>query len=205
MAHTSIPFTRRKRGPNTPEGKRRSSQNAIKHGRYARTFFVLAHEDQAQFEDLAQRFTSRLAPADELECHLVRQLAFVEWRLLRITRMDTAALDHEFAACHDSLRKAGHAPTPSETLAAAADSLLKTTRLPVYLAARETELVHARDSLLNVLRLYRQKWPLPAPHPQPADPIDLNPGKSFPVENNENTQPVESTPLPDLPFLNPLP
>ena len=55
----------KKRGPKTPEGKARSSMNALKHGLRARSFGILPEEDQAEWaEHVAdlRRATARSTP-----------------------------------------------------------------------------------------------------------------------------------------------
>ena len=49
-------------GPRTPEGKRRVSQNAIKHGLSA-SEVVLPGEDAAEFERMRDGFVETLEPA----------------------------------------------------------------------------------------------------------------------------------------------
>jgi len=46
-------------GPKTPEGKARSSQNALKHGGYSRFALLLANEDPAVFDSLSEAFPAR--------------------------------------------------------------------------------------------------------------------------------------------------
>ena len=45
------PAAPKKRGPNTPEGKARSSMNALKHGLRARAFGILPEEDKAEWAE----------------------------------------------------------------------------------------------------------------------------------------------------------
>ncbi len=85
---------RKSRGPVTPEGKSRSSKNALKHGLGAREL-VLANEDPDDFVDLAAAYYDKFKPADEVECDLVNEMAFARWRLRRVWAAETALIDNE--------------------------------------------------------------------------------------------------------------
>ena len=75
-------------GPRTPEGKARSSQNALKHGLLARDA-VMADEDPADYDRLFCEFEDNLHPKNVLEFALIRQVANAEWRLRRIARLES--------------------------------------------------------------------------------------------------------------------
>ena len=80
------------RGPRTPEGKRRSSMNALKHGLTAATFTLVPGEDGAAFDELEARLAARYRPRDELSAHLVQRLASVMWRQYRADRLEAEVL-----------------------------------------------------------------------------------------------------------------
>jgi hypothetical protein len=179
--------------------------NAVKHGRYARSFYVLRHEDHAEFEAFTERFIRRLLPTDDLEIHLVRQLAFAEWRLLRISRMDSSVFDHEFISKKTALSSAGHDTAAATTLSVAANSLLENTRLPAYLAQREIQLLRVRNSVLRALRQLRSNSFILAVPPQLTEPMDVKPENEARNELPEETQVIDAEPLPGKPFQDPLP
>ena len=78
-------------GPKTPEGKARSSMNALKHGlRSDRA--VIPGEDPEEYEAFARWFLDECAPVGPLEVCRVRQMITAEWRLRRIERIENAAL-----------------------------------------------------------------------------------------------------------------
>ena len=79
-------------GPRTEEGKQRSSQNAIKHGIFARSV-LLTGESRAEFESLVDRYKAEYRPKGVTEEDLVRLLAETEWRRRRIPALEAAALD----------------------------------------------------------------------------------------------------------------
>ena len=103
-------------GPRTEEGKTRSAQNALKHGLLARDA-VLPGEDPADFDRQLSALETDIRPADSLEFELVRQIADAQWRMRRLTRLETGFLA---AAVDDQRRhlekRRPHAAGPSFTL-----------------------------------------------------------------------------------------
>lgn len=96
---------KKSRGPVTPEGKRRSAMNALKHGLTADRFTLAQGEDGTAFQELLERLTARYRPADEVAAHLVQRLASVMWRQYRADRLEAEVLEErDFAS--DNL----HAP-----------------------------------------------------------------------------------------------
>jgi hypothetical protein len=79
-------------GPTTPEGKQRSSQNAIKHGIFARSI-VLPGESQEEYDKLLYRYNKDHRPKGVTEEDLVRVLAQTEWRRRRIPGLEAEAMD----------------------------------------------------------------------------------------------------------------
>jgi hypothetical protein len=75
-------------GPRAETGKRRSSQNALRHGLTSRTA-VLASEDQAAYESHCRKFADEYQPANATETELVQELADSSWRLRRIPLLES--------------------------------------------------------------------------------------------------------------------
>ena len=84
---------KRSTGPRTPEGKARSSQNACKHGLFARDT-VLPDENPKEFLDLIATLEQELNAIGGFERRLVRHIADAEWRIRRIVRLETGFLTH---------------------------------------------------------------------------------------------------------------
>ncbi|MDZ4802319.1 MAG: hypothetical protein SGI92_29520 [Bryobacteraceae bacterium] len=84
----------RSKGPVTPEGKAKVSQNGCKHGLSAKQT-VLRNEDPAQYAELREVYLRDYAPASEMETDLVLDIAEARWRLRRFRALETAALDFE--------------------------------------------------------------------------------------------------------------
>ena len=74
-------------GPRTPEGKARSSQNALKHGLTSR-LPVLPTEDPAAYQQHCKQFHDEHEPATATEFQLVQELADTAWRLNRIPLLE---------------------------------------------------------------------------------------------------------------------
>src|SRR5687767_14639975 len=80
-------------GPRTPEGKARSSMNAVKHGLAAQTA-VLPGEDPAELEALAQSLAAEFRPAGglgALGAVLLQRVVSIAWKLRRVARAEEAA------------------------------------------------------------------------------------------------------------------
>src|SRR3954452_16457204 len=74
-------------GPQTPEGKAKSSLNAVKTGLTGRTV-LLPSDDAAAYEAHVARFLAEYQPANENEQALVQFIADTDWRLLRIPALE---------------------------------------------------------------------------------------------------------------------
>ena len=87
----------RSRGPATPEGKRRSSQNATRHGLLARCI-VMENESSAAFEALLAQHCDRLQPADPLEFGFIEEMAAAYWRMRRTWALETRIYENHAKA-----------------------------------------------------------------------------------------------------------
>lgn len=163
------------KGPKTPEGKARSSMNSLRHGRYANHATVLSNEDPAAFEDLALAYVQRIGPLDSVEARLARELASIDWRLARYRAMETRMIDHEMDIQAPALEASCQRVDELTRLIKAGDALLKTSRLPTFLASRESALLYARQNALSAIRQFRQAHPPSEPCSQITEPKPLNP------------------------------
>ena len=75
-------------GPNTPEGKARSSANAIKHGLTSR-HVVLPGENRAEFDALVARLIEEHQAKDTLEIEIIHEIAGCIWRLDRARKAES--------------------------------------------------------------------------------------------------------------------
>jgi hypothetical protein len=83
-------------GPTTPEGKKRSSQNALQHGLLARCL-LFSGEDAANFQILMQNHERRFQPADGIEFGIIEEMCAAYWRLHRVWTIETHTLEHQFS------------------------------------------------------------------------------------------------------------
>lgn len=79
-------------GPKSPEGKAASARNATTHGLSA-AFAVLAHEDQADFNELLEDLIAEHRPATQHQRFLTEQLAKSWWLLCRAQRLEAKAFN----------------------------------------------------------------------------------------------------------------
>ena len=75
-------------GPQTSEGKKRSSQNATTHGLTAFTS-TLPHESEEEFVLMRESIIHQLRPKGQIELELVKRIASILWRLRRVPMFET--------------------------------------------------------------------------------------------------------------------
>ena len=76
-------------GPRTPEGKARSSMNAVTHGLTSQAA-LLEGEDPAKLEELGAEMMAHLKPADPVQRALAERIVALTWRLRRVARAEAA-------------------------------------------------------------------------------------------------------------------
>jgi hypothetical protein len=107
------------RGPRTPQGKARSSRNALKHGLRAQKHVVLPQEDAAEFARFQAELLEELAPVGVLQTVLARRIVIAVWRLARADRMEAEVLgvrSYEGAAPGVALIRDGNGTRSLDTL-----------------------------------------------------------------------------------------
>jgi hypothetical protein len=82
-------------GPKTPEGKLRSSQNALKHGLRAQKCVVLPGESAAEFAALEAALLEELAPEGALQSVLAQRVVAATSRLARADRLEADVFEVE--------------------------------------------------------------------------------------------------------------
>ncbi len=85
-------------GPKTPEGKAKSSQNAIKHGLYAKSVIIRSpnyNEDRNEYDQLAQSLFEELKPATHFQETLVIKIINCLWRSQRLIIAETAKISDQ--------------------------------------------------------------------------------------------------------------
>ena len=81
-------------GPRTPEGKQRSSLNALRHGILAKAAFnatIEGEERRAEFDELVAGLAQEYQPRTMTEKMTVQQLAGCYWKLAKVWTFETEA------------------------------------------------------------------------------------------------------------------
>ncbi len=94
------------RGPVTPEGKRKSSQNARRHGFLARAV-VLEDERTPAFHDLLNDLVREHNAQTETQLNLIETMVMARWRIARLWAIEREILQTEF----DKPEHDGETPT----------------------------------------------------------------------------------------------
>ncbi|HXK06755.1 MAG TPA: hypothetical protein VMS37_30450 [Verrucomicrobiae bacterium] len=84
----------RSRGPKTPEGKARSSQNATRHGLRSKSV-LMRNEDPEALQRLLDMYVSRLGPLGTAEMSLVEEMVAASWRHRRSLSLERDTLELE--------------------------------------------------------------------------------------------------------------
>ncbi len=79
-------------GPKKRQGKADVSQNAVKHGLFARQT-VISSENQADFCLERDRILSELVPESPMESMLAERIVILSWRLQRIDHIQNQTID----------------------------------------------------------------------------------------------------------------
>ena len=82
-------------GPVTAEGKAIVSQNAVKHGIFARDLIIASgdgKEDEQEYRELFDGLVVSFNPAGQMECLLVEKITVDFWRLRRVLRFETGSI-----------------------------------------------------------------------------------------------------------------
>ena len=80
------------KGPITPEGKRKVSRNALKHGERAESlhnflpphYATICNEERQDYFNLLDELTEVFQPKNKFAEHLVRDIALARWQILRL-------------------------------------------------------------------------------------------------------------------------
>jgi hypothetical protein len=187
----------RSRGPVTPEGLARSSQNALKHGLTSRSI-VLSNESESDFEQLHESYLAQFNPQTDVEVGLVEQLVASRWRIERIWALETALLDLEMLEQEDAVKRKYEAIEDVARTALAFRALCDGSRSLEMLSRYEARHRRASDRILNSLlrlqelRLANERLPNEPNHPttrvsaeEPQHPENFTPAGSTPPDPDD--------------------
>ncbi len=102
-AEINVANSQHSTGPRSPEGKQRSSRNALRHGLSAQTS-VLPTENPDAYQLHVKSYTAEYTPKGATESDLVRSLADLSWRLNRVAALENNLIEEAESA--ESLSKA---------------------------------------------------------------------------------------------------
>ncbi|SRR5258706_1755140 len=173
-------------GPKTPEGKAKSSLNALKHGLTSAQ--VLApSERQEEFDAHASSFRDHFAPIDPLESVLVEQIIVATWRLRRCRIIERFILEQQATDVQADLKKYKvHYTDPADYLALAFRKECDGKNALENLSRHETRIGRAFYRALQELDRQRsrrppsisQNEPISPQVPQPVGPASCGTGSS---------------------------
>jgi hypothetical protein len=120
-----LPKRKRSGGPQTEEGKKATSRNALKTGAYS-NLIILPGESEEDFRALEEQFIHDFSPRDIAEAAMVRNLAVITWKKIRVEKLEHAGLIRQ---------------------------LHKPFELPEYFNMRYDFEEHAREKVLELARV----------------------------------------------------
>ena len=173
-------------GPSTPEGKARSSRNAIKHAYCSSAVVVLSNENMQTFLAMRRDFIGRFHPADAVEFDLVETLAGISWKRHQNIRQQSALIDRQMTAqSENELKDANIDETMRSTYAVESLENSGTTlsNLRRYEAQLHRNFTRTLKALLE-LRKDRREFP-----PEQNEPSDLGEDED---DNHARADPAQS-------------
>jgi hypothetical protein len=175
------------RGPVTPEGKQRSSQNAVTHGLLA-TCLVLPGESSDEFQSVLDQHLDRFAPLDAVEETMIEEMVAANWRMRRAWSIETKLLTDGIAT------QTG--PDNRSRITGAFQNLADSPALSL-LQRYETRLHMMYQRAFHNLLLLRDMVPPPAApaNTDPNPPVTPQPSGIAPT----HTTPNSPAPAPDIP------
>jgi len=90
--------SRKSTGPKTKKGKEKSSQNAVKHGFYAKNVIITSphlNEDPQEYHALLQSLIDEFDPQTVYEQNLIEKIANCMWRQRRVAIAETAHIEEQ--------------------------------------------------------------------------------------------------------------
>ena len=138
------------RGPKTPEGRERSSRNALRHGIVARKTILLECENPDQFQAMLDEYAETYQPGNAIEQDLVDEMLSSRWRSERLLMIVTSLLDTQM---HQQLPCAPHLPPdPARPLATAFKTLADDSKALALALRYETRLRRIFERAFDTLR-----------------------------------------------------
>ena len=181
-------------GTKSPAGIQKSSVNVLKHGLTSKAV-VLSNESQTHFDELHLAYVHEFEPKSGVEMDLVDQMVAAQWRLRRIWRMQTAALDLKMDQQEIEIAKTFQQIDQTTRTTVAFTAMANEEKaLDVYLRY-ETAYSRMHQRAMNSLSKLRKEKLRNDPELSPEPPGLSDPRLSTSVNVNcETTPPVEPKP-----------
>ena len=175
-------------GPKTEAGRKRSSQNALKHGLTAHTL-VLPSEDPEEFQQFLTSYLDHFQPIGPAEIDAVHEMVAARWRLQRLAIIENQL----YAEALDHVEENADGPLGAPQSLADAFTWLAGSNSYNFLQRQEARLERTYSrALRNLIQLQRLRKPTRAENKictnEPTDPI--RPNGHFNLSASEN--PLES-------------
>lgn len=183
------------KGPKTPEGKARSSRNALRHGLTA-NFPLLDHELSDEFQSFLDAYIDRYQPADVVELDLVQTMAIARWRLRRIAAIETALFENKILTSEEEIAEEFDSIDGPNRLAWVFEKMAGESRALALLMRYEASLNRLYERAAKQLKELQNEptgpvtLDLPPTSPN-ADPPDVGPCAP---ECAKASQPAEKSP-----------
>ncbi len=171
------------KGPVTPEGKQRSSQNAVTHGLLARSL-TLSDGDAQLFDSLHSNYIRRFTPRDQPEHDLIEEAVYAKWQMRQAWMMHARTLKIQILADFPEVNlEWDPIPMLDRQTLALAKSLKESTVLP-NLERYARQLAAQSDRAIKLfMQLRDQRLP-------PAEPI-VEPNEPEVMAEHYKTEPSE--------------
>jgi hypothetical protein len=82
-------------GPRTPDGKAKSSQNAVTHGLFADDHVILPGESKEAHDKIYNEFFNSIRPTDATEAAIVERMTSARWKLRRLRESESALFERQ--------------------------------------------------------------------------------------------------------------
>ncbi len=153
-------------GAKSPAGIQKSSRNSLKHGLTGKAI-VLTNESQQQFDELHQAYVQEFQPESTVEIDLIDQMVASQWRLRRIWRMQTAALDLKMDQQEAEIAKTFNHIDQTTRVTLAFTALANEEKALDLLLRYETAYTRMHQRALNSLSKHRKEKLRNDPEPPP--------------------------------------
>ena len=183
------------KGPVTPEGKARSSQNSSSHGIFTSPV-LLRNENNAEFLKLEAGLIEEWDPQGPTERSLIDQMLVCQWRLNRIWQAEAAGIDMQMDEDAAELERAYSGFDENCRVATAFKHLADNSKFLDLMQRYDRSLSRQFDRALTRLReLQRDRAPKPQPRQPDTKNLENEPETAEPAEVKLQNEPER---LPEL-------